>query len=201
MEKTQIKELDEQTRRAFDFVQKLYHEVSYMIREVESALADEEEKFKICKPGGYSISTFTSRGLEPVNVNNWMLRRLSVCFVPEDSTEIAGGSPKTELTDGLKAFSLRVVLDEKDMPPTVFSGVLFNFEKKHSGYQKLEKIIGHIEYRAYKTFKDISKIEYEDNYCKFSGKLLHKELFSINSSEDIQKHILLPALELYRSIK
>jgi len=44
MEKT---ELITQTQLAFDFIQKLYFEVSYLIKEVEGQLAQEEEGFML----------------------------------------------------------------------------------------------------------------------------------------------------------
>lgn len=56
----------------------------------------------------------------------------------------------------------RIVMDDKDTPPMVFAGVLYDIGNR--------------------------------------GKLLHKELFTINSSEDLQKKIISPALELYRSV-
>ena len=200
MDKGQIRDLSEQSRRAFDFIQKLYHEVSYMIREVESALADEEKKFVICKPGGYSISTVTSRGLEPVNVNQWLLRRFSVYFVPGEKTQTIGGTTKTEFRDDLKALFLRMVMDDKDDPPGVFFGVLYNIVNKSATWQKFENLISHIEGQANKVFVDPRQIEYEDGSAKFSGKLLRKELFSINSSEDVKKQIIGPALGLFRSV-
>ena len=48
--------LVEQTNLVFDFLQKLYLEVSYLIKEIEGILYGEEEKFIIGRPSGYSIS-------------------------------------------------------------------------------------------------------------------------------------------------
>ena len=89
MNEKQVKTLSNQSKNAFDFIQKLYHEVSYMIREVEAAIADEEEEFVICKPGGYGITAATSKALEPLLVNQWLLRRFSVSFAPEDRVQPA----------------------------------------------------------------------------------------------------------------
>ena len=200
MDREKVKELAEQSRRAFDFVQKLYYESSYMVREIESALADEEEKFVICRPSGYAISSLNSRGLEPQNVNWWLLRRFLVSFVPEDKTQMAGGTTKTQFKDDLKVLCFRIVMDDKDTPPMMFAGVLYDINNKNSSWQKFEHLIVHIEYRAPKVFVDPKKIEYDDAYAKFRGKLLGKELFTINSSEDLQKKIISPALELYRSV-
>ena len=50
-------DLIEQTYLAFDFIQKLYLEVSYLIKEIEGNLQEEKEKFIIGKPGGgYAIT-------------------------------------------------------------------------------------------------------------------------------------------------
>lgn len=200
MNKEQIKELSEQSRRAFDFIQKLYHESSYMIREIEVALADEEEKFAICRPSGYAITAASSRGLEPQNVHLWLLRRFLVCFVPEDRTQMTGGVTKTEFKDDLKVLFFRIILDDKEIPPTVFAGALYDIVNKNSAWQKFENLMAHIEYRAAKVFKDVKKIDYKDAFTEFSGKLLGRELFTVNSSEDLQKKIISPALELYRSV-
>lgn len=200
MDRSEIKELSEQSGRAFGFVQKLYHEVSYMIREIESALADEEEKFVICRPGGYGITAATSKGLEPIYVNQWLLRRFSVCFASEENVQSVGGNTKTQFKDQLKILYLRVVMDDKDLPPTVFAGVLYDIHNKHAEWQKYENLIGHIEYQAQKVFHDVSRVEYEDRYAKFKGKFLYKELFEINSSEDVQKQIVRPAIQLYRTV-
>ena len=39
----------QQTNLAFDFIQKLNLEVSYLIKEVEAMRSEEEERFIICK--------------------------------------------------------------------------------------------------------------------------------------------------------
>ncbi len=200
MEDKELKDLSEQSRRAFDFIQKLYHEVSYMIREIETALADETEKFVICKPSGYGISTAASRGLEPAYVNQWLLRRFSVYFVPEERTQTIAGTSKTEFVGDLKALCFRVVMDDKDIPPSMFYGVIYNITKWSAKMLKFENLISHIEGNAQKVFADPDRIEYEDGSTKFTGKLIRTALFTINSSEDLQKKIISPALELYRSI-
>lgn len=200
METKELEELSEQSRRAFDFVQKLYHEVSYMIREIETALADEPEKFTICKPAGYAISAATSKGLEPVFVNQWLLRRFSVYFVPENRTQTIAGTTKTEFASDLKALCFRVVMDDKEITPSVYCGVIYNITKASQKLQKFENLISHIEGQAQKVFANPERIEYEDGSAKFAGKLRRVELFSVNSSEDLQKKVIGPALELYRSV-
>ena len=53
--------LMEQTNLAFDFIQKLHLEVSYLIKEIEGILYEEEEKFIIGRPSGYEISARSSK--------------------------------------------------------------------------------------------------------------------------------------------
>ena len=76
------KQVTEQCKLAFDFVQKLFLEVSYFIKEVEGLLL--EESFIIGRPKGYQISARSSLGLEPVSVNMWLLRRFAVFFAERD---------------------------------------------------------------------------------------------------------------------
>ncbi|NPV54714.1 MAG: hypothetical protein HPY71_14560 [Firmicutes bacterium] len=176
METKELEGLSEQSRRAFEFVQKLYHEVSYMIREIEAALADEPEKFAICKPGGYGISTVASRRLEPVFVNQWLIRRFSVYFVPENRTQTIAGTSKTEFASDLKALCLRVVMDDKEIAPSVFFGVIYNITTTSPKLQKFEELISHIESQAQKVFANPERIEYEDGSAKFAGKLVFRTL-------------------------
>ena len=60
------KDIVMQTKNAFDFVQKLFFEVSYLIKEIEGMVQQETEEFVIVKPSGYHVTTRTSTGLEPI---------------------------------------------------------------------------------------------------------------------------------------
>ena len=196
-------EIIEQTNLAFDFIQKLYFEVSYLIKEVEGILHEEEEKFVIGRPAGYGISARSSTGLESTNVNLWLLRKFAVFFVTEDKTRIERGQTITEIDDNLKILYLRVSLilrDKKISEPAVYSGVLYNIRKKPQAkwIGKFENIMGHLEYNDNKIFKNAEKIDYEDAYIKIQGELIKNNLFEINNSETIRKKIIEPALELFR---
>ena len=194
-------EIIEQTNLAFDFIQKLYLEVSYLIKEVEGILHEEEEKFIIGRPTGYGISARSSTGLESNNVNLWLLRKFAVFFVPEDKTRIERGQTITEINDNLKILYLRIVLSDKNInEPAVYSGVLYNIRKKPQakGIRKFENIMGHIEYGDDKIFKNVEKIDYEDAYIKIQGELVKNNLFEVNDSETILKKIIKPSLDLFR---
>lgn len=194
-------EIIEQTNLAFDFIQKLCLEVSYLIKEIEGILHEEEEKFIIGRPGGYGITARRSSGLEPNNINLWLLRKFAVFFVPEDKTEVKGGQLITKIDENLKILYLRTVLNDKNISePVIYSGVLYSIQKKPQvkWIGKFENIMGHLEYNDDKIFKNVEKINYEDAHIKLQGELVKNNLFDINDSETILKKIIKPSLELFR---
>lgn len=195
------KELVEQTRLAFDFLQKLYLESSYLVKEIEGILHEEEEKFIIARPAGYSICAAKSSGLESTNVNLWLLRKFSVYFIPEDKSELRAGQTFTKIENDLKVIFLHIILDDKEIPqPVIHSGVFFNIQKNPNskGIKKFENILGHIEYRTTKILKAAPQIDYEDVHIKLKGEIFTKPLYELSDSESIIKNIITPMLELYR---
>ena len=117
----------EQTNLAFDFIQKLNLEVSYLIKEVEAMLSEEEERFIIGKPSGYGITSRGSTGLETTNVSLWLLRRFAVCFIPEGETKIQNGQTVTELHDNLRILYLRFFLNINLSIQASCGELIFNF--------------------------------------------------------------------------
>lgn len=195
-------EIAEQTNLAFDFIQKLYLEVSYLIKEIEGILYEENEKFIIGRPSGYSISARSSTGLESNNVKLWLLRKFAVFFIPEENTKLERGQTITQIDEKLKVLYLRILLSDKNITePVVYSGVLYRIRKKRqTGWvKKFENVMGNIiEYNDGKIFQNLEKINYEDAYVTFQGKLTKTNLFEINDSENILEKIIKPSLELYR---
>jgi len=194
-------EIVEQANLAFDFIEKLYLESSYLIKEIAGILNEEEEKFVIGKPGGYGISSTSSRGLEVNNVRLWLLKKFSVFFVPEEKTEYKGGAHTTKIDKELKVLYLRVMLYDKPIKePTVYSGVLYNIQKKLEAKKitKFEQLMPILENNDYKVFKDIHKINYENMYIKIKGELIKNNLFDINDSNVIVEKIINPSLKLFR---
>lgn len=196
-------EIIEQTRLAFDFIQKLYFEVSYFIKEVEGLLAEEEESFIIGRPSGYAITARSSTGLEANLVRLWPLRKLSVFFVPEASTQRKGGQTVTKL-EGNKVIFVRFVLDDRNFAePTVLFGVLHDFVKKNApeaSPTKFEQLMAGLEYRGAKAFQDPERFEYEDTRLTFKGKLFSTPLYDICNSEQIVSQIITPTLRLFRGV-
>jgi len=194
-------EIVEQSNLAFNFVEKLYLESSYLIKEIEGTLNEEEEKFVIGRPAGYAISSVSSRGLEPNNVRMWLLKKFSIFFILKEKTEYKRGVHTTKINKDLKVLYLRIVLNDKNVKkPTVYSGVLYNIEKKleNKFISKFEHVMTNLEYNENKVFKDIQKINYENVYIKIKGELIKNNLFEITDSETIVKKIIKPSLELYR---
>lgn len=194
----------QQTAVAFDFIQKLYFEVSYMIKEIEGILGEEEEKFVTGKPSGYGISVRSSTGLESNNVLFWMYKKFAVFFVPEDKTRLEKSQTVTDLVDDLKVLYLRIVLNDKSIAePTVYFGVLYDIRKKTEAkwFNKFEYFMGHIQYNDNKIFKNPENITYEDATVSFKGKLIKNNLYDINDSKTIYDKLVKPSLLLYRGIE
>jgi len=195
-------EVIEQANLTFNFIQKLYLEVSYLIKEIEGTLYEENEKFIIGKPSGYGISARSSTGLESNNVMLWSLKKFAVFFVPEDKTEVKGGQTITKINVDLKVLYLRIILSDKNFnEPIVYSGVFHKIRQKRPGSKwpkKFEHVMGLVEYRDNKIFKNARKINYEDAYIELQGELEKNNLFEINDSETILEKIVKPALKLYR---
>ena len=190
-----------QTKNAFEYIQKLYLESSYLIKEMEGLLKEEEENFIIGRPSGYGITARSSTGLEQDNVLLWLLRKFAVFFVPKELTETIGGQTITELHDDLKIIYIRIIFDNKNIDqPKIYSGILTDLEGKRPGMNKFEKFMGHIEYNEKKIFSDINNIDYEDVNISMKGSLKEHNLFDINDSEAIMDEIINPLVRGYRAV-
>ncbi len=190
-----------QTNLAFDFIQKLNLEVSYLIKEVEAMLSEEEEKFIIGKPSGYGITARSSTGLETNNVGLWVLRKFAVFFIPVGETKIQRGQTVTDLHDNLRILYLRFILNGKDVTePAVYSGVLRNIKKgpKGTAITKFEHFMGIFEYANDNLFGNPENIHYEESTISIKGELLNVNLYDVNDSDAIRTKIVEPALVLFR---
>jgi len=192
-------EIAKQCSLAFDFIQKLYLEVSYLIKEIEGILA--EHDFVIGRPSGYQISARSSSGLEPTSVNLWLLKRFGVFFAPKDKIVFERGQTKLSIENPTKALYLRVILNDTTISePTIYSGVLYDIQKQPKAKWpiKFEQAMQHIQYNDEKIFKDnLEHVDFEDAYIKLKGKLARNSLFKINNGETIRDLIVKPSLELY----
>ena len=192
-----------QIRNAFDFIQKLYNESSYLIKEIEGQLAENEHRFQLLRTSGYAISSRSSSGLEPNNVNFWLLRRFGVAFVDEINTELIKGQNVTEINDNLKVLYFRVILDDKnESEPQLIYGVFHNIKAfKDKWIKKFENLMGNFEYVDNKLFSQIPDIDYEDGTFKLRGKFKKVNLLDINSSDELIEKVINPAIEIFEGIK
>src|SRR5665647_634698 len=104
--------LEMQTRNALNFVQKLYFEISYLIKEIEGLLLHtEDEEFVIVRPSGYAVTSGKSTGLEPANVEWWLSKAFTVFFVPDKDTKLQSGTTTTPFHNHLRILLLDIELE------------------------------------------------------------------------------------------
>jgi len=194
-------EVIRQTQLAFELIQKLYFEISYLIKEVEELLKNTEEEFMIGRPSGYGISTRSSTGLEISSVSLWPLKKLAVFFTPKVATKPVTGTTATPII-GAKVIYMRIILDNAGLnEPLLLIGVLHSFvSKRQEQAIKVEQVMSSIEYNDYKLLETPDDINYEDANVRFKGCLLKVNLFDVNSAAEVDTKIVQPALSLFRSI-
>jgi hypothetical protein len=189
-----------QTRAAYDFLEKLFLETSYLIKEIEGILYDEIEKFVIGRPRGYQVSAKSSAGLETKNVKLWLFRKFGVFFVPESETKIIKRGTTTKLHNDLELIYLRIVLnDPKEITPSIYSGVIYNIWAKESD-KKFERLMSTIQDKDEKIFKNPENPDYEDPLIKLKGKFVKNNLFDMQDSNALVDKIVNPTLDLYRNL-
>ena len=194
-------QLEEQTKNAFDFIQKLYFEISYLIKEVEGLLQREDERFVIGRPSGYGITAIKSTGLDPSNVDLWLYKSLTVFFCPESETELVKGQTVTQLHDKLKLLILDIDLTgKKNSHPRIIAGCIHDIVDIRKNMSKFENGMSEFAYYHDKIFSTLPKVDYKDSYISFKGTTFEVPLFSVNKSDDIIKKIIEPMLNLYRSV-
>ena len=189
-------EITNQINNAFDFIQKLYNESSYLIKEIEGQLG--ESGFQMLRPSGYSISARSSTGLESNNVYLWLLRKFAVAFVEESNTDLQKGQNVTEINENLKVLYFRVILNDKNQSePQLIFGVFYDIKKYKDWIKKFENLLGNFEYVDSKLFANFPEIDYEDNTFKVKGKFAKVNLLDINSSDELIAKVINPAIKLY----
>ena len=197
-------EVIKNTYNAFEFIEKLYLECTYLIKEIEGILAQEPEEFIIGRPSGYQISSRKSNGLEPINVNYWMTKGLAIFFILKNRTTVKGGMTHSKIEKDNKVIYIRISLHEPEYKqPEMISGVLYEFEKLSEPKKwpgKIEALMQHFEYSKNKFLATLPDVNYEDSYVRVKGKFLSHHLFDINSSDEIKNKVIDPALELFRKV-
>ena len=199
METNQSKsEIAKQIKSAFDFLQKLYNESSYLIKEIEGQLSESEPKFQILKPSGYSVSARSSTGLEPNNVSLWLLRKFAVAFVEASNPDLQKGQNTTEINENLKILYFRIILDDKNQSePHLIFGVFYEIIQTKEWVKKFENLMGQFEYVDSKLFAKFPNIDYEDGTFKIKGKFKKVNLLEIDSSDELIEKVINPSIKLY----
>jgi len=193
--------LEMQTRNALNFVQKLYFEISYLIKEVEGLLHLEGEEFVIGRPSGYGVTSGKSTGLEPANVESWLSKAFTVFYVSDKETKLQGGQTTTPFHNELKVLLLDIELEgKKNKIPRIMAGVLYDIRPKRDNYNKFEHLMFEFNYSRDKIFASAPDLNYEDSYLSMKGDLFNLPLFSVQTSEDISQKIIDPMLAKYRKI-
>jgi hypothetical protein len=198
-------ELKGQTKLAFDFVQKLYLEVSYLIKELDGLFSQEEDKFNMLRPSGYNITARSSNGLDPNFVHYWLMRKISIAFSKPETSPVIKGQSITKILPETKIIYMRIVLDDKDIhEPMIYCAVLYDFYKKNpltKWPMKIEQLMAHFEYNEAKVFSNPKVINYEDSYVQFKGRMFNVALYDIETSDAIHEKIIQPALKLFHQVK
>lgn len=126
-------DLIEQTKNAFNFVEKLYFEISYLIKELEGILQQEDEHFIIIRPSGYGVTVKSSAGLESSYVSQWLSKSFTVFFCSEALSTLNKGQTDTKFEDNLKLLIIHIDIVAKDIEqPRIIFGTLKNINSKRS---------------------------------------------------------------------
>ena len=197
--------MKEQANLAFEFIEKLYFETSYLIKEIEGILNREEEKFIIGRPGGYKITVGSSTGLN--NPDWWWHKKFSVFYIEEDKTRKQGANTITSFMEqkNIKLIYLIInLIDEDISSPKIAIGIIYDIScKSLDYYKKFETVttyyIEHFWELAKKNL-NFKEGKYVHKHMEFKGKFMMKDLFDINNTQDIKNKLLSPVLKEYRNL-
>jgi len=198
-----MSDLAKQTKNAFDFIQKLFIETSYLIKEVEGQLQEEPERFNIIRPSGYSVAMPKSTGLEPAQVKQWIPETLTVFFTAEELTELKRGRTQTPFGNKLKLLTMHIAMFGKDIvEPIILAGCIGNITIKPKGkkFAKFENWVSDFANYSDTLFQSLStKVDHESSYWLFKGKFVKVPLFVVENSDDIREKLIQPMLSTFRT--
>jgi hypothetical protein len=192
--------LAEQTTAAFDYLERLYTETTFLIKELEGHLKQEKEEFLIGRGKGYSVNAYSSTSL--ASTEWWLYKKLSVFYAPKEHVVSTGRGTSTALKNGLKIVYLKILYREATIrTPKVLLGVISQIESANQTYKRMEDVITPFFDNLLKWEKGESAMRersFKDGYLAFQEKYFVRDLFDINSSNDVQEKLLKPVLVLYR---
>jgi len=212
MEEKKIKsENANQIKNAFEVIQQLYQESASLIRDIESQLNENEHKFQLFSDG-YCISSRTSIGLEPKEVNSWLCRKMAVAFVEESMVDLQkvdntltenlklrnGLASCTKINENSKILYFRFILDDiNQSEPQLIFGILYDIQFYKDWVKKRGNLLVAVEYEDDKLLAQFPDIDYENDTFKLKGKLKRVNLLDINSTEELIEKVVIPAIQLY----
>ena len=193
-------DLNAQCRNAIEFIQKLHFEISYLIKEIEGLLQKEPENFIIERPAGYQVTSRTSTGLDPGNVENWQPKTFTVFFCPSERTKIIAGQTRTQFDRSLRLLIVHIeIMNQNKKGPRILCGCLTDIvNNKPKKITKIEYILAKFAYFNKKIFGALPNVSYSDTDCSFEGEFFEQLLFSINNSDDVMNKLVKNMLKLYR---
>lgn len=196
-------EADEQTKQALHFIEKLNFEISYLIKEIEGLLSQEPEEFQIGRGSGYAITASRSFVLD--KPDQWVSTRMGVFFVAKENRQKKGGFTHTPVGKDLRALVLAIQLtDKEETNPKITLATIRSLQRKDhykNKWPKFEDWISDIIWHQkliFNDFKPGKPIDFEYSLAKMEGEYITRDLYDINSTEDIQKKLIEPALKQYR---
>ena len=194
------RDLAKDTKNAFDFIERLYRETVYLIKEVEGLLKhDEVSPFAIITSSGYAITTAASKSL--TMYRPWLPHDATVFFRPITSSTPVQSKAKTPISLGLNMLVLRVefVSAAADRPQVLMA--CLHHVKMKRGAQYFEDLNSTFAYGGGIIFARRAEgvVDYEDAACIIKGRLIQADLFAIENSDAIVTRLVQPILEIYRS--
>jgi hypothetical protein len=200
-----------QIKNAFDFIQRLYHESASLIREIAELLSKNNHEFQLFSDG-YCMCSRTSIGLEPKEVDAWLLRKFAVAFVEKSIVDLQnvddsltanlklqnGLASCTKIDENFKLLYFRFLLDDKNQSePQLIFGVFYDIKFHKDWVKKRGNILVAIEYADDKLLAQFPDVDYEDNNFKLKGKLKKVNLLDINSTDELIEKVITPAIQIF----
>lgn len=131
-----------------------------------------------------------------------MYKKLCAYFMPESITKVIGGRTEISFNEDLKMIYLLIILSEdKFKTPKIAIGTLSEFKKSTRRLRKVEYFIIPYMGKIWDFVKEDgsnSRRFYKDSQIEFRAKFVIRDLFDVNSVQDIEKKLINPALRLYR---
>lgn len=190
------KKIEDQTKDAMEYIDRLFYEISYLIKEIEGQLL--KHNFFIGQVNGYQVTSRTSSGLDSTYIQYWMPKTFTVFFNEKKNHEKRGGQTFTKFKRMLKLPLIHIDLSNSiSKRPMLYFGVIYNILPKGKGWSKWEHAMTKFSYEYNSIFENPSNVNFSDNYISFKGEFKSIPLFTINDSQHIDSKIINPLVNMY----